>query len=167
MKYVGRTGLKWGAALGLGLISAAAFAAGQPQPAPVAAPQAVPAPTATATPPAAVPVASPTASATDSAVPVIAPQLPLDEPVMTWTVADAEQLLAVIRGLDAEGLFPADYEPKALAAEIAAGPGPALDVQASKAFAWLAEDLRDGRTRMTRGCSGSRSIPIRTNPTHS
>lgn len=70
------------------------------------------------------------------------------EPIMYWPLADARALLAVIDGIGAEGLAPADYKPAALAAAISAGEGPALDELASKSFAWLAEDLRDGRTPM-------------------
>lgn len=165
MKYLGRTGLKWSAALGLGLASATALAAGQP--APVAPPQAVPTPVATPAPPLAAPAPAPTASATDSAAPVIAPQLPLDEPVMVWTVEAAQQLLGVVKGLDAEGLFPADYEPQQLASAIAAGPGPALDAQASKVFAWVVEDMRDGRTRMDSRVQWFVVDPdVEANPTH-
>jgi len=166
MKYLGRSGIKWGAALGLGLVSAAALAAGQPQPqsVPTAAPQAVPAPAPSQV---TAPVAVPSPVSTDSAVPVIAPQLPLDEPVMSWSVADAQQLLGVIKGLDAEGLFPADYEPAALAKAIAAGPGPELDAQASKVFAWVVEDMRDGRTRMDARVQWFVVDPdVDANPTH-
>ena len=168
MKYLGRSGIKWGAALGLGLVSAAALAAGQPQPqpqsVPTTAPQAAPT-TAPGQVPA--PVAAPSQLPTDSALPVIAPQLPLDEPVMAWSVADAQQLLSVIKGLDAEGLFPADYEPAALAKAIAAGPGPELDAQASKVFAWVVEDMRDGRTRMDARVQWFVVDPdIDANPTH-
>lgn len=75
------------------------------------------------------------------------PEVVLAEtPIRKWSVADARALLEVITGIAAEGLFPADYQPKALAQAIAAGPGPALDEQASRSFDWLAEDMRDGRT---------------------
>ena len=75
--------------------------------------------------------------------------LPVREPVMPWSVSDAQALLATIQGIRTEGLFPKDYQPEALKAAIAAGPGDALDQVASKSFAWLVEDLRDGRTPMT------------------
>jgi L,D-transpeptidase YcbB len=118
-----------------GALAAQPLPAASPAPseAPVAAPpaQATPAPQITATP---VPVATPT---------------PIAEPVMTWNVADATALLGVIRTIEEEGLFPADYLPDELSAAIAGGPGPALDAAASRSFAWLAEDLRDGRTPMT------------------
>lgn len=81
------------------------------------------------------------------APPTIQP-LPLPEPVMHWSRANAAALLTYILGIEAEGLIPADYQPEALRAAIAAGEGPELDSAASKAFSWLAEDLRDGRTPM-------------------
>ncbi len=67
-------------------------------------------------------------------------------PVMQWNVADARVLLAVIAAIESEGLIPTDYQPAELRSAIGTGPGPVLDAQASKSFAWLAEDLRDGRT---------------------
>lgn len=74
--------------------------------------------------------------------------IPAEAPLRNWTLGDAQALLATIKGIDAEGLYPADYKPQDLAAAIAAGPGPALDQAASRSFDWLAEDLRDGRTPM-------------------
>ena len=59
-------------------------------------------------------------------------------------------LLATIKAIDEDGLIPADYQPKALAEAILTGEGQGLDAQASKSFAWLAEDMRDGRTRFAR-----------------
>ncbi|MFT4027843.1 MAG: L,D-transpeptidase family protein [Novosphingobium sp.] len=91
----------------------------------------------------------PTAPGTNPQVPVVAAPAPITESVMAWDIGDAQALLSYIEGLDAEGLFPADYRPAALRAAIQAGEGPALDEAASKSFAWLAEDLRDGRTPMT------------------
>lgn len=75
------------------------------------------------------------------------------EPVPTpppprWPLRDAEALLAAIQSIGSEGLAPRDYEPVALARAIQRGPGPALDQLATRLFAWLAEDLRDGRTPM-------------------
>ena len=87
-----------------------------------------------------VPAASPS--------PVILPELPPAPLVMNWKLGDARALLGVVEGLEAEGLIPADYELAALRAAIAAGEGEGLDIQASRSFSWLAEDLRDGRTRM-------------------
>ena len=128
-----------GAGLALaGLLSSAmALAATQPQnilptPAPSASPAAIP---------------SATPSEAPSEAPKIVPQMPLDEPVVSWSVSDAGALLGVIEGIDADGLFPADYQPDKLRSAIAAGDAAALNAQASRAFAWLAEDMRDGRTR--------------------
>lgn len=108
-------------------------AAPKPAPLPTA-----PAPTGAAPAPALTPLATPT--------PVI--EEPDTLPVAHWTLADAQSLLAAIRGIGAEGLFARDYEPTALAAAIKAGEGEALDQLASRLFVWLAEDLRDGRTPM-------------------
>ncbi len=80
--------------------------------------------------------------------PVIQP-LPVLEPVMHWDLADAAALLQVIEGIGSEGLMPGDYLPVELSAAIAIGESELLDETASKAFGWLAEDLRDGRTPMT------------------
>ncbi|MCJ2187034.1 L,D-transpeptidase family protein [Novosphingobium beihaiensis] len=75
-------------------------------------------------------------------------QLFVSEPVMSWSLADANALLATIEGIGSEGLIPADYKPGDLQAAIAAGEGDALDALASQVFGWLIEDLRDGRTPM-------------------
>ena len=123
---IGGTGL---AAL---LASVTAWAAAQPQ---NILPQPSPTPSAPAAP---VPSASPT----------IAAQAVIDEPVISWDKADAQALLGLIGGIDSEGLIPADYEPEKLRAAISDGDQAALDAQASQSFAWLVEDLRDGRTRM-------------------
>ena len=73
-------------------------------------------------------------------------QLPVLE--RPWTVTQAEQLLAFIPTVEAEGLVPADYRSDELAAAIAQGEGAALNAIASEIFVWLVEDLRDGRTPM-------------------
>lgn len=99
----------------------------------------VPVPTATPTPP-----APPIAQVPGAPSIVNAPPAPVVLP--SWQVADAQALLGIIEGIEAEGLIPADYQPQELRAAIAAGPGPALDEQAGRSFSWLAEDLRDGRT---------------------
>ena len=129
-----------GIALALALSSAMAVAAAQPQsilPSPAPSP---------ATSPTTAPVAAPVAA--PATAPVIIAQLPVDEPVVSWTVGDAKALLGVIEGIDADGLIPADYQPDALRTAIGTGPGLALDAQASRSFAWLVEDMRDGRTRI-------------------
>lgn len=111
--------------------------AAKPTPVPSASPTPVPAPYLDAQP-----LAPATQTRTVTTI------VPAEAPVRPWTVADAQALLATIKGIDAEGLIPADYKPQDLAAAIAAGAGPALDDTASRAFDWLAEDLRDGRTPM-------------------
>ena len=73
---------------------------------------------------------------------------PVTPLVQRWNLADAQALVAVIAGISAEGLDPKDYKPEELKAAIAGGPGDALDQAASRSFAWLVEDLRDGRTPM-------------------
>ena len=80
--------------------------------------------------------------------PVVQPVAP-PEPVMHWTLADARALEALIGGIGSEGLDPVDYRPDQLGQAIAAGEGAALDQVASRSFAWLIEDLRDGRTPMS------------------
>jgi murein L,D-transpeptidase YcbB/YkuD len=80
--------------------------------------------------------------------PVVQPVAP-PEPVMHWTLADARALEALIGGIGSEGLEPADYRLDALGQAVAAGEGAALDQAASRSFAWLIEDLRDGRTPMS------------------
>ncbi|MEQ1497270.1 MAG: L,D-transpeptidase family protein [Novosphingobium sp.] len=127
LRKLGRRKLGFALAFGGSLSSAAALLA--------AAPQAItPAPAPTAAPPA--------------PAPTVAAPLPVVEPVISWTVADASALLGTIKGIDADGLIPADYQPEKLRATIDGGAGAALDAQASKSFAWLIEDMRDGRTRM-------------------
>ncbi|MFC0684544.1 L,D-transpeptidase family protein [Novosphingobium clariflavum] len=103
-----------------------------------AAPAAVPAATSPGAP--VVPLAAPAPGKSDAL---------LAEPVMSWSLADAKALLQTIGYIGKEGLIPADYQPAALKAAIAAGEGDALDQLASRVFGWLIEDLRDGRTPMT------------------
>lgn len=75
--------------------------------------------------------------------------LPVEKPlVQSWTASDADELLEVIAGIDAEGLISADYNPAQLRDAIDGGEGRMLDEEASNAFAWLIEDMRDGRTPM-------------------
>jgi murein L,D-transpeptidase YcbB/YkuD len=78
-------------------------------------------------------------------LPAPMPQVPV---VQQWNTADANRLLAVIRAIGSEGLDPLDYHPAALEQAIALGPNAQLDQVASESFAWLVEDLRDGRTPM-------------------
>ncbi|MFM7029048.1 MAG: L,D-transpeptidase family protein [Chakrabartia sp.] len=104
-----------------------------------------------ALPPAPGPVALPQAeqpspgpAATSAAAPEEAPQ-----PAPHWALSDATSLLGVIQSVGKRGLLPADYEPAALKAALAAGEGPELDALATRLFTMLAGDLRDGRTPIT------------------
>ena len=65
-----------------------------------------------------------------------------------WSVNTAKSLVAMITKIGSEGLDPADYNLEALRAAIVAGPSESLDEMASQSFAFLVEDLRDGRTPM-------------------
>ncbi|MCB2089220.1 MAG: L,D-transpeptidase family protein [Sphingomonadaceae bacterium] len=69
--------------------------------------------------------------------------------VQKWSIADANELAAVIEGISAEGLDPNEYGLDGLRLALAGGPGDALNQAASASFSWLAEDLRDGRTPMS------------------
>ena len=131
--------------------SGTAIARAQGQPADIL-PQSAATPAASSSQPAASPTspavpsaASQPAAPTIAAQPVVTPE-PVREPVMAWSLGDAQALLSFIGQIEGEGLIPTDYRPDELRAAIAGGPGPALDEAASKSFAWLAEDLRDGRT---------------------
>lgn len=95
------------------------------------------------------PVPVPASSATPAAQPAVQAAPAPTEALPNWSLSDAQSLLGTIKGIGSEGLFAKDYQPDALAAAIAAGPSPELDALATKLFAWLAEDLRDGRTPMT------------------
>ena len=72
-----------------------------------------------------------------------------DAPIIqSWSIDNAQALERVVRNIGAEGLIPADYDLEGLQAAIASGPGGELDMAASKAFRFLVEDMRDGRTPM-------------------
>ncbi|MDP3674021.1 MAG: L,D-transpeptidase family protein [Novosphingobium sp.] len=99
------------------------------------------------------PVAQPAPPPADLLPPAVAPA-PTPTPVPpppapAWSRRDAQALLAAVQAIGAEGLDPKDYEPATLAAAIAAGEGVALNETATRLFAWLVEDLRDGRTPMS------------------
>jgi len=110
-------------------------------------PAPTPVPTATPTSPVSQQPAVTPPTTQAPAAPVIEPELPVLEPVLNWQVAEAQSLAKVIDGIGVHGLIPADYQLTDLRAAILAGPGAALDAQASRSFAWLIEDMRDGRTR--------------------
>lgn len=117
------------------------------RPTPAATPSA-PAPAAPGSAPAAKPTSAPVPGTVQTISEPVVQELFLSEPVMSWSLADAQALLATIEGIDREGLIPVDYQPAALKAAIAGGEGDDLDALASKVFGWLIEDLRDGRTPM-------------------
>jgi L,D-transpeptidase YcbB len=79
-------------------------------------------------------------------VPPLVPVAPPPVAAPTWSKADAVALLASIDAIGARGLIPADYDREALSAALAAGEGIPLNEAATKAFAKLIVDLRDGRT---------------------
>lgn len=76
------------------------------------------------------------------------PQIPAIEaaPEPIWSVEFANNLLKSIEAIDKEGLNPNDYKPKELASAISKGASLDLDAEANRAFTWLIEDMRDGRT---------------------
>ena len=81
-------------------------------------------------------------------VPTPAPTPVPPPPAPAWPLRDAQALLGAIQAIGSEGLDPRDYEPATLAAAISAGEGVMLNDTATRLFAWLVEDLRDGRTPM-------------------
>ncbi len=68
--------------------------------------------------------------------------------VQSWSVDHAMALADLLEGIASEGLNPADYDAGGLRAIALQGPGALLNTEASKRFAWLIEDMRDGRTPM-------------------
>jgi len=68
--------------------------------------------------------------------------------VQPWSIEAVDDLIAVIEGIGAEGLDPADYDLAALKVSARSGPSDELSQLASKNFVWLVEDIRDGRTPM-------------------
>lgn len=135
-----------GISLLLGASAVSAQSAGAPEnilPTPAPAPSRPVPPTQSAVPATQAPVALPG----DPAATVM-PPAPVIDPVMNWSLANAQALVGVIEQIGAHGLVPADYQLGDLRAAILAGAGPALDAQASRSFTWLVEDMRDGRTRM-------------------
>ncbi len=76
----------------------------------------------------------------------VMPAIPVELPLMRWTLGDASALLFQIQNIGTRGLNASDYEPKALQAAIAAGEGEALDRAAKTSFHLLFGDVRDGRT---------------------
>lgn len=66
-----------------------------------------------------------------------------------WGTEQVEQLLAVIEGIEAEGLIKEDYRGEELREILLVkGPGGETSRHATRSLIWLIEDLRDGRTPM-------------------
>jgi L,D-transpeptidase YcbB len=100
------------------------------------------------------PIAAPTiagpAAAPPAAVQQVAPQAvvePAPLPPAMWDLTDAQQLLSYIQGVRAEGLSPADYDPKGLSAAIASGNLVRMSQAATDRFKRLASDLALGHVR--------------------
>ncbi len=93
--------------------------------------------------PRAVPAALPQASTSkDETVQQILPD------IQEWSVSGATALADYLENIGAEGLNPGDYQIAELRALIAGGNRAELADVASRNFAWVVEDLRDGRTPM-------------------
>ncbi len=80
------------------------------------------------------------------AMAVTQPEAPL---IQVWTDESVRALAAIIEGIGEEGLMPEDYGLAGLRAAMAGESQQARDALASKAFQFLVEDLRDGRTPMS------------------
>ncbi len=91
------------------------------------------------------PVATPVAPVQQQVAPVAAEPVPLPPPL--WSVPDAQELLSVIRGISSEGLDPADYDPKGLAAALNSGDPMVLSQVATDRFNRLSSDLALGHVR--------------------
>ncbi len=76
---------------------------------------------------------------------VVQPTLP---DVQEWSGTQLDALLSYIENIGTEGLTPSDYEPEVLRAAMETGTSGEVNAAASTSFAWLVEDLRDGRTPM-------------------
>lgn len=98
-------------------------------------------------PPVATPLTpAPVLSSPPAGAPSDAGPAPETAPAPYWSIADATKLLSAIQAIGKKGLIPADYEPAALKAALAAGEGDALNTLATRLFNEVAADLRDGRT---------------------
>lgn len=79
----------------------------------------------------------------------VAQKAPVAKPlVQDWSAENTRKLIAVIEGIDSEGLSSQDYDLQALKVAAASAPSLELNALASKNFIWLIEDMRDGRTPM-------------------
>jgi hypothetical protein len=80
-----------------------------------------------------------------------------------WPRSDAEELLATIEGIGAEGLDPADYEASALRRELTLGNAVGWSGRATTAFNHLATDLSIGHLRDRRSVAWRINSPARPN----
>lgn len=90
-------------------------------------------------------IAKPTSVAEAFSQEIVQEIAPVTQP---WSLKNAKALFGIIEKIGADGLTPGDYNFVALGAAIDAGPSQRLDEIASESFAFLVEDLRDGRTPM-------------------
>jgi L,D-transpeptidase YcbB len=90
------------------------------------------------------PVAT-TAPVPVQAAPAEAEPAPLPPPM--WTLSNAQELLAFIQDIGKEGLEPSDYDPKGLAAAMAAGDPLKLSEVATDRFNRVSSDLALGHVR--------------------
>ncbi len=92
--------------------------------------------------------AAPVAPVAVAPLPAPAPAAePAVVPPPLWTVADAEQLLAYIQAIGAEGLDPLDYGPEGLALAIRSANAEQLSQAATDRFKRVSNDLALGRVR--------------------
>jgi len=97
--------------------------------------------------PAAGSAAPPAPVAQQPVQPQAVPVEPAPLPPPMWSVSDAQELLAFIQGIGREGLDPADYDPQALSAAIAAGDPMNLSEVATRLFNRVSSDLALGHVR--------------------
>ena len=90
------------------------------------------------------PKANPPAAASTAAPAADAPAAPIVYPPLVWTPRDAEDLLAFIQTIGAEGLNPLDYDPGGLASALKSGSVAAISQAASDRFNRVSTDLALG-----------------------
>jgi hypothetical protein len=86
--------------------------------------------------------------------------VPAEQPVRVWTLADAQALLAVVKTIDTEGLFPGDYKPEVLAAAITAGAAPRWTKPPAAPSTGWPKTCATAAPRWTAASSGSPSTPM-------
>ena len=101
--------------------------------------------------PAAKPPAAPPSQGQDRLGPLPQPAAeapaPVELPPLVWQVADAQDLLAFIKGIAAEGLDPLDYDPAGLELAIRSGDPLAMSKAATDRFNKVSTDLALGHVR--------------------